>query len=315
MNQFSLDLSWDRCNYQKSLLNMLIYLFIVLSHSHYTHILSLPHLQPFTFAHSSPLQAIPNSIVRVGNGIVKNSRRYLSFSVCPLASHMMHQRTKQAAQIQFRIHEARPHAGVRFRTRLQRNCCFSGMKKIYCALCPLSLLLFIVLPFTVIQFLKNNSLFWFFMCRNSRTGKYWGAEEWIHGWGRPGEPMKFCPVQCTINSDTWTHEGPDKGYEKHWDREGWKQPQYSSNTAEEYKAGNTSKKDRIFRSHDTSFLPAIYPPPLLPALPPSCPFTSLSLEGSYLIAPLTPIRRARASETRICASRSGNSLQEAISCV
>jgi hypothetical protein len=30
---------------------------------------------------------------------------------------------------------------------------------------------------------------------------------------------------------------------------------------------------------------------------------------------LTPIRRARASETRICASRSGNSLQEAISCV
>lgn len=49
--------------------------------------------------------------------------------------------------------------------------------------------------------------------------------------------MKFCPVQCTINSDTWTHEGPDEGYEKHWDREGWKQPQYSSNTAEEYKAG------------------------------------------------------------------------------
>ena len=165
---------------------------------------------------------------------------------------------------------------------------FLWLEKIYCALCPLSLFLFIALPFTVIQFLKNNSLFWFFMCRNSPTGKYWGAQEWIHGWGRPGEPMKFCPVQCTINSDTWTHEGPDKGYEKHWDREGWKQPQYSSNTAEEYKAGNTFKKDRNFRSYDTSFLPAIYPPPLLPAFPPSSPLTSLSLEGSYLIAPLLP---------------------------
>ena len=62
---------------------MLIHLLIVLSHSHYSHILSLPHRQPFTFAHSSPLQAIPNSIVRLGNGIVKNSRRYLSFSVYP----------------------------------------------------------------------------------------------------------------------------------------------------------------------------------------------------------------------------------------
>ena len=186
-----------------------------------------------------------------------------------------HQRTKQAAQFQFRIHEARPHAAV------------SLLKNIL-SLCPLSLFLFIALPFTVIQFLKSNSLFWFFMCRNSLTGKYWGAQEWIHGWGRPGEPMKFCPVQCTINSDTWTHEGPDKGYEKHWDREGWKQPQYSSNTAKEYKAGNTFKKDRNFRSYDTSFLPAIYPPPLLPAFPPSSPLTSLSLEGSYLIAPLLP---------------------------
>jgi hypothetical protein len=41
MNQFSLNLSWDRSTYQKLLLNILIHLFIVLSHS---------HSQSYTFA-------------------------------------------------------------------------------------------------------------------------------------------------------------------------------------------------------------------------------------------------------------------------
>ena len=68
-------------------------------------------------------------------------------------------------------------------------------------------------------------------------GYYWGNQEWIHGWGTPGEPVRFCPVKCTANSDFDTHETAPSGYEKQWDKAGWKQPEYGASSVEEIKAG------------------------------------------------------------------------------
>jgi len=71
----------------------------------------------------------------------------------------------------------------------------------------------------------------------SLSGYYYGTQEWIHGWGKAGEPMRFCPSKCTPNSDYATHETATQGYAKQWDKTGWQEPKYGAPSHEEIKSG------------------------------------------------------------------------------
>eukprot|EP00961_Rhodomonas_salina_P269162 3636973-Rhodomonas_salina.1 len=102
-------------------------------------------------------------------------------------------------------------------------------------------------------------------------GTYPGRAEFINGYGNVGAPMEFCPSKCTENSDFDTHvrdsltfsaqpfvEGHPE-YQKYWDIEGWKSPQYSKNTQQEIDAGFTQIPPPLVHSGEATYCKKPYP--------------------------------------------------------
>lgn len=57
-------------------------------------------------------------------------------------------------------------------------------------------------------------------------GSYPGKQNWINGYGVEGQPMLFCPSNCTDNTDASTEVAGHPYYSKSWDPFGWRQPTY-----------------------------------------------------------------------------------------